>query len=186
MKYLVIFLSIMILCSACKLNSQNRGFEEFNKEFSEESIKKIAQHSPCLFSEKVVSNYKHFAYYETFGNAGICVQFNTTKENEKQIDARIKNYELLKGGSISHQDSSYVYVYNERNLNIKIPELSEEFGDLSSVKLDDDKELDIYLIEKGKLSNVFINQKSNHVYNYSIGMYYFRKRSTFIYWFLVY
>jgi hypothetical protein len=184
MKYWIIFLPFMVLCGSCKSNSQTKGFEEFQSEFSEQVIKKLADNSPFNFSEKVISNYKRYPYYEIFGNSGICAQFNLTDEKEKQIYAMLKNYELLNNELISYQDSSYIYIYDKQNLNIKIPELSEEFGELSTIKLKD-KDIDIYLIEKGKLTNVFVNQNGK-IYNYAIGAYFFKEHSAMIYWFLVY
>lgn len=185
MKNLLSFL-VIVLLSSCESKSQNPRLENFKKEISQESLEKVINNSPFPLSNSVMSHYKYFNYYETFGNSGVCMQFNLNKETEKDVITKLKKYEHLKSNLISHKDSSYVYLYSrDINKNIEIPELSEEFEENSLINLTDDKKVDIYLIEQGNLQNVYINQ-NKHNYNYSIGLYYFKNSSTLIYWFLIY
>lgn len=184
MKHIVMIL-LVIFCNSCKTNSQTKGYETFEKELSKQVIEKMAKNSPYPLNDKIVADYKFYPYYKTFGNSGVCIQFNIPKEDEKEFNAKLNPYKHLNGNSILYKDSSYVYVYNESNTNIKVPELTDEFINLSSVKLNNEKEIDTYVIESGQLTNVFI-EGDKKIYNYSIGIYNFKKRSTFIYWLLLY
>jgi hypothetical protein len=186
MKHLLSFIAIIILVCSCKSYPEDARFENFEKELNEKSLKKVIDNSPLPFSNSEISDYKYFNYYKTFGNSGICVQFDITKDLEKDISTKLKDYERLKNSLLVHKDSNYVYSYSDlNNRNIKVPELSEEFGKNSLVNLTDDKQVEIYLIEQGKLKNTFVNHDSRN-YNYSIGLYYFKESSTLIYWFLLY
>lgn len=73
MKYLLSFIAIIVLVCSCKSNFQDVRFESFEKELSEESLKKVIDNSPLPFSNSEISDYKYFNYYKTFGNSGICV-----------------------------------------------------------------------------------------------------------------
>lgn len=178
-------ISLVIFCNSCKTNSQSKGYETFEKELSNQVIEKMAKNSPYPLSDKVVADYKFYPYYKTFGNSGVCIQFNIPKNDEKTFNAKLNSYKHLNSNSILYKDSSYVYVYNEPNTNIEIPELTDELGDLSTVKLNNDMEIDAYVIENGELTNVFI-EGNKKIYNYSIGIYKFKKSSTCIYWLLLY
>jgi hypothetical protein len=184
MKYLII-ICVIILSNSCKLNSQNKGFDKFKNELSNESLKKIIENSPYSMNDNVVADYKYYPYYEKFGNSGICVQYNIPKEDSNQFNIKLKLYKHLQNSLLKYNDSSYVYDYNEQNVNIKTPELTEEIVELSSVKLNNENEADVYVIESGKMKNVFI-QRDEKIYNYTIGIYNFKNRSTFVYWFLIY
>ncbi|RED24740.1 hypothetical protein BD847_1475 [Flavobacterium cutihirudinis] len=185
MRNLLSFLAVVLLCS-CESNSQNSQRENFKKEVSEKTLEKIINNSPFPLSSGVMSSYKYFNYYELFRNSGVCVQFNLNKETEKEVIYKLKKYEHLKNNLVARKDSSYVYNYSDNNgKNIQIPELSEEFGERSSINLTDNKQVDIYLIEEGNLENIYIDQ-NKQIYNYSIGLYYFKKSSNLIYWFLIY
>lgn len=183
MKYAAI-ISLLILCNSCKSNSQNKGYDTLKAELSTESIEKMARYSPYPLTDKVVADYKYYPYYQKFGNSGICIQYNIAKD-DKRLDAKLKSYKRLQNELLLFNDSTYVYEYKESNANVKTPELTEEIGELSSVKLNDEKLVDVYLIESGKIKNAFING-GEKVYNYSIGIYNFKNRSTLVYWFLLY
>ncbi len=186
MKFITISLFIVSMFSACESKSQTGSFDELKNELSEEAIEKISSTCPYSFSDKIISNYKHQAYYKNFGNSGICIQFDISKENEKQLNNKLEKYEILKNNLISYDDSNYVFIYNNFKENIKVPELNEEFGSLSSINLIDNSDVNIYLIEKGSIQNVFTSQDDKKEYSYSIGLYYFKKESTLIYWYLIY
>ena len=183
MKYFPIIILFTIFICSCKSNSQNKGFEDFKSEFSSDAIKKIADNSPYSYEDRVIANCKQYFYFETFGNSGLCVQFNT--KNKKALNSLLKQYKILNPQFISFKDSSYVYIYDEKHKSIAIPELSDEFGEISTIKMNDSNQLDIYLMENGKLQNIFL-KGDKKMYNYSIGIYNFKNRSTFIYWFLIY
>lgn len=184
MKYPTI-ISLLIFCSSCKSNSQNKGYDAFKNELNIESIEKMGKNSPYPFDDKVVSDYKYNLYYQKFRNSGICVQYNIPKGDEKKFINKLKLYRHLNSSSLFYNNTNYVFIYNEPNTNIKTPELTDEIGELSSVKLNDENEVDIYIIESGKIKNAYI-QGEEKIYNYSIGIYNFKNRSTFIYWFLLY
>jgi hypothetical protein len=184
MRYATI-ISLLILCSSCKSNSQNKGYDTFKNELSQESIEKMAKNSPYSLNDKVVADYKYNPYYLKFGNSGICVQYNIPKGDEKEFNAKLKLFKHLDSSLLSYNDTNYIFVYSESNTNIKTPELTEEIGELSSLKLNDEKEVDVYVIESGKIKNAF-TQGGDKIYNYSIGIYNFKNRSTFVYWFLLY
>ena len=105
MKWIWSSFLVIILFSSCKSNSQSDRFENFKKELSQESINKVVQKTPFPFSNSVVSSYKYFNYYETFGNSGICVQFNLTRELEKEIINKFKDYKTLQNSLLIYKDS---------------------------------------------------------------------------------
>ncbi|HSC53909.1 MAG TPA: hypothetical protein VLC98_09825 [Phnomibacter sp.] len=182
MNNVVIILSLLSIAASCRSDAQTKPFKEFKKEISEEAFSKIVDNSPYPITGKHISDYKYYPYFELFDNSGVCVQFNISNEAQNEFSNRLKNYEYLNKDLIEHDDSSYVYVYD----NIKIPEVTEEFSELNSNQLKGNPDVEVYLIGKGKLTDVFVAQSKNTVYNYTMGIYYYKKFSKLIYWFLVY
>lgn len=182
MKYSI--LTFLILLWFDTSYSQSERYEKFREELSSGYIKKLEENNPYSISKATVIDYRFYPYYKLFGNSGICIQYKPNKEDWKQLKKKFDKYQKLSNLNISYNEDTYSYSYNHNNLTVDLPELNEEFGQLSSFKLPD-RNVNIYLIEKGKLENVYVGQEPK-LYNYFIGIYHFQKENTFVYWFLLY
>jgi hypothetical protein len=181
MKYYLI-LNIVLLFISCKSNSQNQGLDEFSNELSSETFKKIIKNYPINIKESIINQYTYQGYYDIFKNAGICSLFEI--KDSVDFKKRLMKFKKLKNKDITYLDSSYVYAYHDEEIKINIPEI-EDVDEFPKTDLLDEKSIDIYLIEKGELMDVYKNQTSQ-IYNYSIGIYHYKLESKFVYWFLIY
>ncbi len=178
-----LFISIVILLVSCKSNAQEQqGLDEFANELSAEAFNKMIQSCPIDFEQSKFYQYSYQGYYDIFKNAGICRLFEI--KDSADFQKIVMKFKKLKNKNVTYIDSNYVYSYQDEQIIIKIPEI-EDSDEFPKTDLLDEKSIDIYLIEKGELKDVYKNQTSQ-TYNYSIGLYHYKSTAEFVYWFLIY
>jgi hypothetical protein len=178
-----LFISIVILLFSCKSNAQEQqGLDEFANELSAETFNKMIQSCPIDFEKSKFYQYKYHGYYESFKNAGICRLFEI--KDSADFKKRTMKFKKLKNKNVTYIDSNYVYAYQDEQIIIKIPEI-EDADEFPKTDLLNEKSIDIYFIEKGELMDVYKNQTSQK-YHYSIGLYHYKLKAEFVYWFLIY
>lgn len=184
-KLIILFFFLTTLFS-CQSQSRNEGKKAFEKELSNEIIDEIEVNSPFNGFESLSEHYYHKNYFEIFGNSGLMILYHLDEKTTTIINAKMRNYEKLNNDLLQFEESIHVYQY--QNSEIKIPDISEGFDELKSNTSVKDKEVEIILVKKGILKNVFKNDKSKKysVTKYSTGIFILKDQKKIIYWFLLY
>jgi len=185
MKNLALVVFFIALCNSCTSNSQTKGYENFKSEISKSAIIKIDKNMPFPVSKNDVADYKYHSYYETFGHSSIRVQYKLAKKKQEEFLKKMEKYILLDNNLLKSKDSDYVYKYDSKNINIEMPGFDDEFEELKSFNLENDKEVKVYLIENGEIQDFYVNGDKKK-YNFSSGVYFFKENNIILYWFLVY
>ncbi len=183
MKKIIILFSFVIVCSC---NGQNKidPVKSFEKELTKSAQEKFENNCPFNFANVFVAGSSYYSSFQLLKNSGSNLMFNLNQENTKFIELKLKEYKRLENQKIQIED--YKIYYPHKDKEILISNISNYWNDiLGEIDLKNE-EIEIYLIEEGKLSSAFKKEKAtDKPYNYTCGIYFFKKFNKLIYWFLI-
>ncbi len=183
MKNLIIFFCFFLNCS-CKGQNRIDPIKDFEVELTDSALEKFKNNCPYDISNVFLAGSSFFASFEAIGNSGVKLMFNLNKEDLKLLESRLKKYNRINNKELKVQDYKVLYPYNNKLLLFN--DVSDEWKDLLGEVNLKNEEVEIYLIEEGKLENTFIQEgTSNKPHNFVCGIYLFKKMNKLIYWFAI-
>jgi hypothetical protein len=184
MNKLLIFLSVIII-NACSGQSRINPVQKFESELTDFALKKFHENSPFSTSESFLAGCSYYASFEILGNSGTNLLYDLKEKDIQILERKLKTYSRLDNDKLKSFEYNFRYSFEDGS--ILLPDVSDEWNDiLGNVDLKNN-EIEIYLIQKGKLENAFKQESTNNVkYNFSCGAYFFKKVNKFIYWFTIY
>ena len=184
MKRIIILCSFFLICS-CKGQTRIDPIKTFEDELTDSALEKFKNNCPYNRSESFLTGSSFYASFEILGNSGAELMFNLKKDEIKSLESVLKKYTLIDNKEIKIQDYNIFYPYNNKLLLFN--DISTEWEEvLGKVDLRN-KEVEIYLIENGKLTSAFKEEGTDSKsYNYTCGIYLFKKINKLIYWFMIY
>lgn len=184
MKKIYILLSCLLMVS-CTGQGKIDPREKFESELNDNSKDEFYKNAPLPFSESGYARSSYYASFKILENSGTDVLFYLDKTKQEVLNYKFKTYARLENSNLKSLEYNFRYLYENKLL--LLPDISEGWNDLVLDNNLKNNEIEIYLIQKGKLKNAFKEESSNETnYNYSCGVYFFRKINILIYWFYIY
>jgi len=184
MNKILVFLCAIIFTS-CHGQSRVNPVEKFENELTKIALARFRENSPLPISESLLASSSFYASFEALGNSGTNLLYDLEEKNYQVLNPKLKTYAKLENNKL--ESFNYNFRYSYKNKSILLPSVSDEWNDvLGEVDLKSN-EIEIYLIQEGKLENFFKQDASNSAkHNFSCGVYYFKKTNKLIYWFTIY
>ena len=158
--------------------------KSFEKELTKPAQEKFKKNCPFNFTDVYVAGSSYYESFKILNNSGSNLMFNLNQENTKFIELKLKDYKRIDNKQIQIQDYKIFYPHKDRM--IMISDVTNDWNEIIGEVDLKNEEIEIYLIEEGKLSSAFKKEKAtDKPYNYTCGIYFFKKLNKLIYWFLI-
>lgn len=181
---LLIFLSVIIIY-ACSGKSRINPVEKFESELTDFALKKFHKNSPFSTTESLQAGSTYYASFEILGNSGTNLLYDLKEKDIQILESKLKTYSRLDNVNLKFFEYNFRYLHEADS--ILLPVVYDEWNDvLGKVNLKSN-EIEIYLIQQGKLDSTFKEESLNNIkYNFSCGVYFFKRVNKVIYWFTIY
>lgn len=167
-------------------NGQHRidPIKTFENELTSAVLEKFKDNCPYEMSNVFLARSSYYASFEVLGNSGATLMFNLDKVDLKTLESMLKKHTRIDNNKLEIKDYNVYCTYNDKLLLFS--DVSSEWEEvLGKVDLKNE-EIEIYLIEEGKLTSTFKQERtSKQPYNYTCGIYFFKKADKLIYWFMI-